>query len=123
MKNDNNKKYGYGRCSTSKQDVSYMVKYLLDRGVPRTHIYIEYISGTKTRDERPEFDKLMTVLENNPYSELISSDLTRVARNISDVENLADIIKKYHLKLDAGLVIDCRNKEMDITSELIGNIK
>ena len=119
MKNDNNKKYGYGRCSTSKQDVSYMVKYLLDRGVPRNHIYIEYISGTKTRDERPEFDKLMTVLENNPYSELISSDLTRVARNISDVENLADIIKKYHLKLDAGLVIDCRNKEMDITSELI----
>lgn len=114
-----NKKFGYARCSTTKQDVSYCLKYLLDRGVPRNHIYIEYISGTKTRNERPEFDKLMTVLENNPYSELISSDLTRVARNITDIEELANIIKKYHLKLDAGLVIDCRNKEMDITSELI----
>ena len=57
-----NKKFGYARCSTTKQDVSYCLKYLLDRGVPRNHIYIEYISGTKTRNERPEFDKLMTVL-------------------------------------------------------------
>ena len=35
-----NKKYGFARCSTKKQDVAYEIKSLVDQGVPRENIFI-----------------------------------------------------------------------------------
>lgn len=57
--NDNNRNYGYGRCSTneSKQDVEYQIKELVEKGVKKENIFFEYESGAK--EDRPVFNKLL----------------------------------------------------------------
>lgn len=113
------KKYGYARCSTTKQDVAYAVKALIDKGIPKCNIYIEYISGSKTRDERPEFNKLLSELERNPGSELHATDLTRIARNYKDVFELIQNVEKFHLLLEvSSLRVDCRVDKLDPISEI-----
>lgn len=120
MDSQDNDKYGYARCSTLAQDAEYELKVLMEKGVPRENIYIEYVSGGKTRDQRVEYDKLMKVLEQNPGSELYATDLTRIARNNKDVYELVEFIQKNHLKLDIGsFVVSCKDKEIDPISEVI----
>ena len=53
---EENKDYGYGRCSTNeeKQDVEYQIKELMEKGILRENIYIEYESGAK--EDIPEFE-------------------------------------------------------------------
>lgn len=112
--------YGYARCSTDHQDYSYMLKLFKERGIPESHMYFEYVSGGKTRDERPEYDKLMKELEQHPKSILYISDFTRVARNNLDIHFLTLDIKKFKLRLEiASYVVDCRENEMDPVSELL----
>lgn len=120
MKENNEHKYGYARCSTTKQDALYEIEALLAKGVPRNHIYVEYISGSKTRDQRPEYDKLMTILEKNPGSEIYATDFYRIARNVHDMIDLVDIVNKYKLKLDVGdFKFDARQNEMSFIDEFI----
>ncbi len=121
MINEENKmKYGYARCSTTKQDALYEIEALLNMGIPREHIYVEYVSGSKTRNQRPEFDKLMTILENNPGSVLAATDFYRVSRNIQDMVALIEIVKKYKLKLEIGqFKFDCRNEKLSFIDEFI----
>lgn len=117
---EESKKFGYARCSTLAQDVGYEIKALVEKGVPRENIYIEYISGGKTRDQRVEYDKLMKVLEENPRSELYATDLTRIARNNKDVYELVEFVQKHSLKLDIGtFVVSCKDKALDPISEVI----
>lgn len=117
---ENNNKYGYARCSTLKQDAFYEIDTLMEKGVPREHIYVEYVSGSKTRDQRPEFDKLMSILEKNPGSELLATDFFRIARNVSDMINLVDIVNKYKLKLEVGnFKFDARENKMSFIDEFI----
>lgn len=120
METHNCDKYGYARCSTLNQDAEYELKVLMEKGVPRENIYIEYVSGSKTRDQRIEYDKLMRILEANPGAELYATDLTRIARNNKDVYELVEFIQKNHLKLDIGsFVVSCKDKEIDPISEVI----
>lgn len=112
--------YGYARCSTQHQDAIYEINELVKLGVKRENIYIEYISGGKTRDERPEYDKLMRKLEENPGSILISTDFTRLARNNLDIYNLTKDMEKLKICLKvSGFTIDCRNDVLDPVSELL----
>ena len=99
--------FGYARCSTQHQDTIYEINELIKLGVKRENIYIEYISGGKTRDERPEYDKLMRKLEENPGSILISTDFTRLARNNLDIYNLTKDMEKlkYVLRYQGLLLI------------------
>ena len=41
--------YGYCRCSTNdtKQDVEYQIKELMEKGVEKQNIRVEYESGAK----------------------------------------------------------------------------
>lgn len=120
MEENKNNKFGYARCSTLKQDAYYEVDTLMEKGVPRENIYVEYISGSKTRDQRVEFNKLMTILENNPGSELFATDFFRIARNVSDMINLVDIVNKYKLKLEVGnFKFDARENKMSFIDEFI----
>ena len=112
--------FGYARCSTIQQDAIYEINKLIELGVKRENIYIEYISGGKTRNERPEYDKLMKKLEENPKSILISTDFTRLARNNLDIYNLTKDMEKLKICLKvSGFTIDCRNDALDPVSELL----
>lgn len=120
MKVDYNK-WGYARCSTNHQDAEYEIQTLLSLGVPKEHIYIEYVSGRKTRDQRPKYDELMSELEKHSGAELYATDLVRLARNVLDMVELVLKIPELKIKLVvAGFVVDCRDgKPMDIYSEMI----
>lgn len=120
MEEKDEDKYGYARCSTTKQDAYYEIEMLLKKGVPREHIYVEYISGSKMRNQRPEYDKLMSILENNPGKCLYATDFFRIARNVSDMISLIDTVNKYKLKLDIGnFKFDARENEMSFIDEFI----
>ena len=112
--------FGYARCSTQHQDAIYEINELIKLGVKRENIYIEYLSGGKTRNERPEYDKLMKKLEENPRSILISTDFTRLARNNLDIYNLTKDMEKLKICLKvSGFTIDCRYDVLDPISELL----
>ncbi len=62
----------------------------------------------------------MNILEQNPGSELYSTDLTRIARNIEDMIELISKIQDLKLKLVVGsFIVDCRTDKIDIYSEMI----
>ena len=74
--------YGYARVSTVKQDLSSQVSDLKNAGA--TIIYRDKFTGTTA--DRPEFDKLMTKIENGDT--LIVTKLDRLARNTQDALNI-----------------------------------
>ena len=55
--------YGYARCSTNEllQDINRQKRELKELGATDETIYFEYESGTKT--DRPEFNKLLSVVQ------------------------------------------------------------
>ena len=54
-----NTSYGYCRCSTNdtKQDVEYQIKELMEKGVEKANIRVEYESGAK--EDRTIFNQLL----------------------------------------------------------------
>ena len=112
--------FGYARCSTRHQDATYEINALMKLGVPRENIFIDYVSGGKTRNERPEYDKLMKMLETHPKSTLRATEFTRIARNNLDIYYLCQDMERLKICLVvAGFTIDCRNDILDPISELL----
>jgi DNA invertase Pin-like site-specific DNA recombinase len=70
--------YGYARVSTAGQDLQAQMNQLKEAGCKK--IYSEKFTGTKA--ERPEFQKLLSRLENGDM--LIVTKLDRFARSTSD---------------------------------------
>lgn len=70
-------KYGYARVSTLAQDLKVQKQQLLEAGVDKENIFAEKYTGAKT--DRPEFNKLMTTLQE--HDELVIPKLDRLARN------------------------------------------
>jgi DNA invertase Pin-like site-specific DNA recombinase len=100
-------RYGYCRCSTNdeKQDVEYQVKELLEMGVERKRIYIEYESGA--REDRPEFNKVLGVMTTG--DSLYVTDITRISRSTKQLCEVIDYINNNKMRLVIGnLDIDCR---------------
>lgn len=112
--NDTKEIYGIARCSTNKQDVEYEVNELIKKGVPRENIFIEYITGKADFNKRTELDKLFRIVKPG-ISTIISTDITRIARNPKTFYEILEFVENNKLCLEVGtLVCDCRNKELDI---------
>lgn len=78
--NDDNKNYGYGRCSTneSKQDVEYQIKELVEKGVKKENIFFEYESGAK--EDRPDlFYRYYPMYKNNQINKKELSRLSKLS--------------------------------------------
>lgn len=78
-------KYGYIRVSTKKQadkgnSLEDQQNVLLGEGVPAENIFVDKCTGTKM--ERPEFDKLLALLQKG--DELVVTKIDRFARNTVD---------------------------------------
>ena len=80
--------YGYARVSTRGQSLDEQIDKLITIGVNEHNIYSEKYTGTRT--ERPEFNRLLDVLENGDT--LVITKLDRLARNTREalgvIENL-----------------------------------
>lgn len=106
-------KYGYARVSTLTQDLKIQVQHLKAEGCES--IYKEKFTGTKT--DRPEFNKVLNVLQEGDT--LVVTKLDRFARSavegIQTVKTLFERGVKVHI-LNIGLV------ENTPTGRLIFNI-
>lgn len=106
-------KYGYARVSTVGQDLETQLQQLKSEGCEK--IYSEKFTGTKA--DRPEFQKLISKLEERDT--LVVTKLDRFARStvdgINTVRGLFNKGVKVHI-LNMGLVENTR------TGRLIFNI-
>ena len=109
---EENIEYGYGRCSTNeeKQDVEYQIKELMEKGIKRENIYIEYESGAK--ENRPEFQKLINIMKKG--DSLFVTDITRISRSTKQLCSVIDYISTNKMRLViGGLNVDCRTDTIE----------
>lgn len=96
-------KYGYARVSTLGQELLVQMETLKKEGAQ--FIYSEKFTGTKL--DRPEFNKLLEVLQ--PGDTLIVTKLDRLARNTEEgirvIRSLFEKEVKVHV-LNVGLLED-----------------
>ena len=107
-----NEMYGYCRCSTSesKQDVEYQIKELVEKGVKRENIFIEYESGAK--EARPVFAKLLGIMVKG--NSLYVTDITRLSRSTKQLCEVIDFINTNKMRLViSNLDVDCRSDNIE----------
>ena len=106
--------YGYGRCSTLYQDYDYIQTALLEYGIKKENIYLEYGSGADK--DRPELKKVLSLLK--PGDSLRVTDITRLSRSTQHFIEILDLIKEKHVCLYIGsLTVDCRSDKLDVMVE------
>lgn len=74
------KTYGYARVSTVAQDLASQKELLIQAGVKKADIFAEKFTGTTT--DRPQFKKLLEILEKGDT--LTITKLDRLARNTKE---------------------------------------
>lgn len=89
-----NMKYGYARVSTRHQDLEGQMRQLEDEHCDR--IYFEKITGTK--NDRPEFQKLLQEIETGDT--LIVTKLDRFARSTQDALNTIKFLFEKGVKIN-----------------------
>ena len=72
--------YGYARVSTTAQSLGEQLEQLKQAGVSKENVYKEKFTGTKIN--RPEFTKLLSILEDNDT--VVVTKLDRFARNTKE---------------------------------------
>jgi len=76
-------KYGYCRVSTVGQDLKEQEDALVALGVPKANIFKEKISGVIRSDDRPQFEKLLKMIQAG--DELVVMKLDRLGRSTLDI--------------------------------------
>lgn len=96
-------KYGYARVSTTGQDLEAQIQALEHEGCDKDNIFSEKFTGTKK--ERPEFQKVLSLLKEGDT--LVVTKLDRFARSAVDaiqiIRKLFEQGVKVHV-LNMGLV-------------------
>ena len=87
-------KYGYARVSTRHQDLKGQMRQLEDEHCDR--IYFEKITGTK--NDRPEFQKLIQEIETGDT--LVVTKLDRFARSTQDALNTIKFLFEKGVKIN-----------------------
>lgn len=75
--------YAYIRVSSKEQNVARQVATMKQQGVNDNNVYIDKISGKNT--ERPNYQALK--LEVKPFDTVIFDSISRMSRNMNDIEN------------------------------------
>lgn len=110
--NENGKKFGYSRCSTSsdRQDVEYQIKELVEKGVKKGDILFEYESGAK--EDRPVLNRILKDMVKG--DSLYVTDITRLSRSTKQLCNIIDFINTNKMRLVIGsLDVDCRSDNIE----------
>lgn len=69
--------FGYARVSTRGQSLDEQIRELVESGVPRSNLFNEKFTGTKTN--RPEFNRMLKKVEMGDV--IVVTKLDRFARN------------------------------------------
>lgn len=99
--------YGYARCSTNeeKQDIERQIRELIQQGVERENIYLEYESGTKV--DRIEWNRLIGKLQEGDT--ITSLEVSRITRSTKQLLDIIEMVKERRLKLSivGSITVDC----------------
>ena len=104
--------YGYCRCSTNdtKQDAEYQIKELMEKGVEKANIRVEYESGSK--EDRAIFNRLLQEMKSS--DSLYVTDITRLSRSTKHLCGVIDYINNNKMRLVIGnLDVDCRSDNIE----------
>lgn len=100
---------GYARVSTDGQNLDRQIDALKAVGVDSRVLYQEKITGTGTKKDRPELQRMLNEL--NEGDVVIITDLTRISRSTKD---LLDIIEK--IKNKSASIRSLKDTWLDTTS-------
>lgn len=89
-------RYGYARVSTRGQSLVDQKEKLVEAGVDQSNIYSEKFTGTKT--DRPEFQKLLSLLEDG--DNLIITKLDRLARNTREALTVIEDLMARNISIN-----------------------
>lgn len=105
--------YGYGRCSTNKdkQDVTRQEMELVNAGVPKENIILEYEHGTTEHKKQQEL--LFKALQAGDT--LAVTEVSRLTRSTKQLCDIIGIMQEKHVRLQIlnSVTIDCRSGELD----------
>ena len=100
--------YFYYRCSTDMQDETRQIEAALKAGISKENIYGDKITGTSSYGDRPEYSKMVALLQPNDC--VITEDLTRYGRSmvlmLVEINNL----------LEKGVQIKTLDGRLDTTT-------
>lgn len=91
-------KYGYARVSTLKQDLAEQIDKIAARGVDRDNIFAEKMTGTKS--DRPQWDKLMNVVQSG--DEIVVTKLDRLGRSLQVILKGINELTEKKVKVNVG---------------------
>ena len=106
---------GYARCSLNeeKQDIERQVRELKKAGA--SIVYIEYIHG----DSKNKLQLNSLLDQSEPGDEIITLEVSRLARSTKQLIDIIDVIKSKHLclRVIGSITIDFRAGELDPMSQ------
>lgn len=120
--------YGYIRVSTqisdtraNNQTFDRQLKILHDNGVSDENIFKERISGGVSTTERPEWEKLLQVVQSGDM--IIVSEMSRLARSLTDLINTVN----HLISMNVGIRfikenINVSSNGLDSMNKLIFNL-
>ena len=116
--------YGYMRVSTNKQETDRQDLILKEKGILESNIFEEKVSGTIKASKRPEFEKMLEVLQQGDT--IYFESLSRLGRSTVDLIDTVNLLtKKYKVKLiflKESLTINPEGHGLDAVSNLFFTI-
>ncbi|QNK49388.1 recombinase family protein [Brevibacterium sp. PAMC23299] len=89
-------KYGYGRVSSSSQDLTAQLRQLEESGVDKKNIFKEKVSG-RNKDNREEFKKLIEKVQSGDT--IVITKLDRFARSTKDALATIELLNQKGVDL------------------------
>ena len=103
--------YGYARCSTNenKQDIQRQARELKAAGAEK--VFLVYEHGDDS--QKTELSALLE--SSNPGDEILTLEVTRLARSTKQLCEIIEAVKEKKLKLSilGSITVDCRNGQID----------
>ncbi len=91
----------FARVSTQKQDFTRQIlelrRYAAEKGYKVTREIVSQVSGSKTREARPDIRELIKSAKNNEFDKILCSEVSRLGRNAGDVR--ATLSSLHELKI------------------------
>jgi DNA invertase Pin-like site-specific DNA recombinase len=115
----------YLRVSTEKQSVEHQREEIRDHlGDEQFYQAVEYVEiGSGAKDNREEFQQLITDIENGEINELIVWEMSRVSRKLSTTADFIDLCVEEGVRLETlNDFFPTIQPDSDIFSELMGKL-
>jgi DNA invertase Pin-like site-specific DNA recombinase len=93
----------YARISTTNQDldsqINACIKFAEYKEFKEIEVFKEQISGTTTASTRVEYDKMINFIKENEIKNVITFEISRFGRNITDVLNNIKYFKENKIQV------------------------